>query len=114
MTELAYATGADALRVLEQVRETFESRDYLWQSDEAGGRATASEDGRPVHNVATAQRLRVAVAVYADKNCVVLTNETVGAAYGANGGPWVGLQLAARFRRVVRAVARDLEAAGLR
>ena len=113
MSTIVLAADADPARVLDQVRATFESRDHLWQPHDER-HATASEGGRPVHEVTTSQRLRISVTLYPDEHRVDLTNETVGAAYAAGGGPLVSLLLAARFRSIVRAVTRDLDAAGLR
>jgi hypothetical protein len=104
---------ADTERVMTTVRETFESRDYLWEPT-GPHTATASEGGKRVGNlgVGTSQRLRVDVRIDLDKHRLVLHQETIGAAYIAAGGPIVYLWLASRFRKMVKAVRKDLAAAG--
>jgi hypothetical protein len=114
MTHIPLRTDAPAEDVMLSTRETFESRDYLWERS-GPLTATASEGGKPISNltVGFSQRLRVAVRVDAQHNRLVLRQETLGAAYTNNGGPIVYLQLAMRFRKLVKAVREDLAAAAL-
>jgi hypothetical protein len=112
MTRIQLSADAQAQHVMTTVRETFESRDYLWE--ETGPlSAVASEGGKRVKNLAVgvSQRLRVAVSFDAEGHRLVLRQETLGAAYLANGGPLIYLQLASRFRKMVKAVREDLAAA---
>jgi hypothetical protein len=114
MARIQLNDEAQAERVMDTVRETFESRDYHW---ERTGQltATASEGGRPVRNLAVgvSQRLRVAVRFDAGNHRLVLRQETLGAAYIANGGPVIYLWLSRRFRKMTKAVRDDLAAAAL-
>jgi hypothetical protein len=114
MTHVRLRADAPAEHVMVTARETFESRDYLWE--QAGPlTATASEGGKPISNLAVgfSQRLRVAVRVDVHENRLVLRQETLGAAYANNGGPLIYLRLAMRFRKLVKAVREDLAAATL-
>ncbi|MBF8192616.1 hypothetical protein ITP53_44440 [Nonomuraea sp. K274] len=113
MTRIPFSADARTEQVMATVRETFESRDYLWE--ETGPlTAVASEGGKPVRNLAVSQRLRVAVRVDAEAHRLVLRQETLGAAYTANGGPVIFVWLTMRFRRIAKAVRDDLAAAALR
>ncbi|PRX97682.1 hypothetical protein [Allonocardiopsis opalescens] len=112
MASIGLGADVPGEQVLARVRETFESRDYLWKETDPL-RAVASEGGRPINNVAVSQRLRVAVRVDPAKHRLLLTQETLGAAYTANGGPIFYIWLSMRFRRMVKAVKEDLAAAGL-
>lgn len=98
--------------VMTVVRETFESRDYLWEATEPLT-ATANEGGRHVSNPVVAQRLRVAVRFDESRHRLVLNQETLGLAYIANGAGWHYVTLASRFRKMVKAVRDDLAAASL-
>ncbi|BCJ64921.1 hypothetical protein [Polymorphospora rubra] len=113
MTRLKLTAAARPEQVLATVRETFESRDYLWEQT-GPLTAVASEGGRPVRHTMTAQRLRVAVRVDTEARRLVLTQETHGAAYAGNDAPVFVVWLTMRFRRIVRAVREDLAAATLR
>jgi hypothetical protein len=95
------------------VRETFESRDYLWEGTGPLS-AVASEGGRPVKHVTVSQRLRVGIRIDAEAHRLVLKQETLGVAYTANGGPVIFVWLSMRFRRMAKAVRDDLAAAALR
>ncbi|MGI5151611.1 hypothetical protein ACQEVC_35515 [Plantactinospora sp. CA-294935] len=112
MTRVQLSADAQPEHVLAKVRQTFESRDYLWEQSGPLS-AVASEGGKPVTNTLISQRLRVAVRIDAEAHRLVLTQETLGAAYTANGGPVIFVWLSMRFRRMVKAVREDLAAAGL-
>lgn len=112
MARIQLGRDADAAQVMSTVRETFESRDYLWEPTGPHS-ATASEGGERVGNlgVGVSQRLRISVSIDTRKHQLVLGQETIGAAYIANGGPIVYLWLRSRFRKIVKAVRGDLAAA---
>ncbi len=76
----------------------------------------ASEGGRPVDGASlpVARRVRVGVRLDTGRHRLGLTLETIGAAYSAAGAGWFYVQLASRYRAVVRAVREDLAAAALR
>jgi hypothetical protein len=111
MARIRLSADRTAEQVLDTVRETFESRDYLWERS-GPGTATASEGGKPIGNlgVGVSQRLRVAIRVDTGKHRLVLRQETIGAAYLNAGGPHVYLRLASRYRKMVKAVREDLAA----
>lgn len=118
MARIQLVPGAIVEQVMGTVRETFEARDYHWEQTNTG-RALASEGRAPVGDAALplSQRLRIAVAVDPDERHLVLSQETVGAAFtgaaaAAGAGPWLHLRLSARFRKIVKAVRGDLTAAG--
>lgn len=114
MTRIQLPADAQAEQVMATVRETCESRDYFWE--QAGPlSAIASEGGKPVTNLAVgvSQRLRVAIRLEDENHRLVLSQETIGAAYIANGGPIIYVWLAMRFRKLVKAVREDLSAAVL-
>jgi hypothetical protein len=114
MARIRLEADAQAEHVMAKVRETFESRDYLWEQT---GRltATASEGGKPVKSLAVgvSQRLRLALRIDSEAHCLVLSQETLGAAYAANGGGLTYVRLSSRFRKLVKAVREDLAAAAL-
>ncbi|MGI5215407.1 hypothetical protein [Plantactinospora sp. CA-290183] len=98
--------------VMATVRATFESREYLWEQT-GPLTAVASEGGKPVKHPLISQRLRVGVRIDAEAHRLVLTQETLGVAYTANGGPVILVWLTMRFRKMVKAVREDLAAAAL-
>jgi hypothetical protein len=112
MTRIQLGAVAQPEHVMATVRETFENRGYLWEQTGPLS-AVASEGGKPVSNLAVgvSQRLRVAVRFDAEHHRLVLRQETIGAAYIANGGPIIYVWLARRFRKMVKAVREDLAAA---
>jgi hypothetical protein len=115
MASIQVRPEATVQQVMGKVRETFESRDYLWeQTDDLS--AVASEGGRPVRAAAlpVAQRVRVSIRFDARRHKLVLILETIGAAYSAAGGGWFYVRLASRYRKMVKAVREDLTAAALR
>lgn len=115
MAGIKFRPDATVEHVMSTVRETFESRDYLWEQSDATS-AVASEGGKPVSTAAlpVSQRVRVSIATNTRKHKMTLTLESIGAAYSAAGGGWFYVQLASRYRKIVKAVREDLAAAGLR
>lgn len=121
MARIDWRADADIEQIVRTVRETFESRDYLWEQTDAetavaSEAAVASEGDASVTTAAlpVSQRLTVGIRVDVAKRRLLLTQESLGAAYSAAGGGWVAVQLAARFRKLVGAVRADLDAAALR
>lgn len=113
ITFITFAPDAPPKRVMSKVRETLESRDYLWE--ETGPlAAVVSEHGRPPKNPAISRRLRMDIRVDVATHRLVLTREVIGAAYTDTGGAWTFIWLTIRFRRMVKAVRDDLAAAALR
>ncbi|OZM71280.1 hypothetical protein CFN78_21030 [Amycolatopsis antarctica] len=114
MTRIRLNEDTKPSSALAVVRETCEVRGYHWEQTEPLT-AVASEDGRPVRGVAVgvSQRLRVAVRLDESKHRLVLSQETLGAAYIAAGGPIIYVRLARRFGKLVTAVREDLAAATL-
>jgi hypothetical protein len=114
MARIPLSADATVARVMNLVRETFESRDYVWEQSDPEN-ATASEGGKPIGDAATvvSQRLRVAVHFDTRKHRLVLTQETIGAAYSAVGAGYFYVKLAARYRKMVKAIRDDLAAASL-
>ncbi|XVQ06755.1 hypothetical protein ACQP1W_29390 [Spirillospora sp. CA-255316] len=115
MARIRLSADVTAEQVMDTVRETFESRDYLWERS-GPDTATASEGGKPIGNlsVGISQRLRVGISVDTGKHRLVVRQEMIGAAYINAGGPHVYLRLASRYRKMVKAVREDLAAAALR
>ncbi|MFF2861030.1 hypothetical protein ACFVSX_14170 [Streptomyces rubiginosohelvolus] len=115
MASIDFRPDATVEQVMRTVRETFESRDYLWEQADAEN-ARASQGGKPVRTAALAvsRRVRVSIRINARKHKLVLTLESIGAAYSAAGGGWFHVQLASRHRKMVKAVREDLAAAALR
>lgn len=115
MARIEFRPDATVEQVMGTVRETFESRDYVWEQSDAES-AVASEGGKPVSTAAlpVSQRVRVSIGINTRKHRLVLTLESIGAAYSAAGGGWFYVQLASRYRKIVKAVREDLTAAALR
>ncbi|AOS64024.1 hypothetical protein [Actinoalloteichus hymeniacidonis] len=113
MTRIDFDPRLSVETVLTTVRTTFDSRDYHWEQHD-GLSTVASEGGRPVANVAVSQRLRVSIRIDVARHRVVLSQETLGAAYTANGSPLFMLKLGRRLSKIGRAVQQDLAAAALR
>ncbi|MEV7229757.1 hypothetical protein AB0M79_22430 [Polymorphospora sp. NPDC051019] len=110
MARVKLAADARPEQVLATVRETFESRDYLWERT-GPLTAVASEGGEPVRHALISRRLRVDVRVDPEAHRLELTQRTHGAAYAANDAPYFFVRLTVRFRRMARAVREDLAAA---
>ncbi|RYG76040.1 hypothetical protein EU513_14500 [Yimella sp. RIT 621] len=115
MARIDFRPDATVEQVMRTVRETFQSRDYLWEQTDAEN-AVASEGGKPVRTAAlpVSQRVRVSITINAKKHKLTLTLESIGAAYSAAGGGWFYIQLASSYRKMVKAVREDLAAAALR
>jgi hypothetical protein len=115
MASIQFSPDVTVEQVMGKVRETFESRGYLWEQTDADS-AVASENGEPVRTAAlpVSQRVRVSIGINTKKHKLVLTLETIGAAYSAAGGGFFYVRLASRYRRMVKAVREDLAAAALR
>jgi hypothetical protein len=115
MASITFRPDATSERVMSTVQETFESRGYLWEQTDAE-HATASEGGKPVHTAAlpVSQRVQVSISINSKKHKLVLTLESVAAAYSAAGGGWFYVQLTSRYRKIVKAAREDLAAAALR
>jgi len=119
MARIKLAPDAKLTDVMDTVRETFDARDYHWEQTDADS-AIASEGGKPVRDAALplSHRLRVAITFHQGKRCLVLNQETMGAAFtgaavAAGAGPWLHLKLSSRFGTIVKAVRDDLAAAAL-
>lgn len=119
MTRIRLRPETTTKSVMATLRETFESRDYHWEQTDAEN-AVASEGGKPVRGSAlpTSQRLRVGITVQPGKHRLVLSQDTMGAALtgaavSVGAGPWLLIQLSARYGKIVKAVRADLAAAGL-
>jgi hypothetical protein len=115
MASIRFRPDATVEQVMRTVRGTFESRGYLWDQTDPEN-AVASEDGKPVRTAAlpVSQRVKVSISINAKKHKLVLTLESIGAAYSAAGGGWFYVQLASRYRKIAKAVREDLAAAALR
>lgn len=114
MASIKLRPGTPVAPVMRTVRESFEARDYLWEQTDTQT-AVASEGDKPVRTSAlpVTQRVRVRVDFNPGKHKLVLTLESIGAAYSAAGGGFFYIQLASRYRKMVRAVRADLAAAEL-
>ncbi|MGO1950117.1 MAG: hypothetical protein ACTH1D_10810 [Mycobacteriaceae bacterium] len=119
MTRIRLRPEATTAKVMATLHETFEARDYYWEQTDTK-RAIASEGSAPVHGSAlpTSHRLRVGITFKPGKRRLVLSQETTGAvltgaAVSAGAGPWLLIQLSARYSRIVKAVRADLASAGL-
>lgn len=119
MARIRLRPAASIEKVMATIRETFEARNYHWEQTDPDS-AIASEGRRPVRGSAlpTSHRLRVGVTYQPAKNRVVFSQDTMGAAMtgasiSAGGGPWLLIQLNARYGKIIKAVRADLAAAEL-
>lgn len=116
MTTIRTRADIDPATAMSTVRASVESRGYVWDGS-APLDARASEDA-PIADAELAVSQRLRVRVRAEVGSVRIDQETVGAAMtgagaSAGAGPWLMMKLGTRFRKLVKAVRRDLEAAGI-